>query len=181
MPFLGFTGRTTGLWLNQPYLVSLLKDMPTFQCPTHPDPKQQMDYVASAFPIPYTDKNVRKDQQGPPGSAYRGVTGYPDYVAHFRYNMIVPRGPGRLIMTSEGHVSLPADDIRYHHMFFSNQLPFGGYPRMASDLRHPGGLNNLFFDGQVRRMSLQQIDSAWPNPVADRLRWFTIAPVTPSN
>lgn len=184
LPGLAWDGKTLGLWPladSQIKLREIFKTIPQYQCPSHPLPNCFLDYVSSAFPIPYTAANVRTDRQGPPGDGWNGENPA-DYYGHFRYGQIARWGPSRLIMNTEAHTSLPSRlpgdriQFRFNHFFYSNQLPFGLYPRIANDVRHPGGLNAMFFDGHVRRMSLNTMDPGWPTPLEDRLLWFTPAP-----
>jgi prepilin-type processing-associated H-X9-DG protein len=67
---------------------------------------------------------------------------------------------------------LPVDRLAFHDLFFASQLPFGAWPRIANDQRHPGGLNNLFFDGHAETFSLHKVDIGWPSSLGMRLRWF---------
>ena len=83
----------------------------------------------------------------------------------------------RIIYLAEGHRNLPTGSVRLHDLFSPRQLPFGSLPRIASDLRHPGGINILFFDGHVDRMQNRTIDPGFPRPLPERLRW--IARVAP--
>jgi len=55
-------------------------------------------------------------------------------------------------------------------------LPFGTYPRIPSGLRHPGGVNTLFFDTHVEVMKPEVMDVGAPHPVGSRLRHFTTVP-----
>lgn len=160
-------------------LIAAVRKVPQLQCPTHPDPKSPLDYVASAFPVPQTQANINLDINGGgqanPDSGWQGE--YPqDYVNFFRLASLDRVGQSRLIWVSEGHISLPKDELRFHHMFYTSQLPFGAYPRIANDRRHPGGLANLFFDGHAQVLPLNSIDSGWPNTLGHRLRWFTEVP-----
>lgn len=178
LPGLAYDGKITGLWIAndgpQPELRRLFNTIPQLSCPAFPEPNQPLAYTSSAFAIPYTNNNLANDEQGPAGDAYKPQPGNVDYFGHFRYTKIP--SPARLIIATEAHRSLRKNQYRWHHAFYSNMLPFGTWPRIANDVRHPSGLNALFFDGQVRRMSLTQMDSAWPNPIPDRLRWFTLPP-----
>ena len=80
---------------------------------------------------------------------------------------------------TEGNKDLPTDSVGLSDCFFATQLPLGSFPRMASDQRHPGGLNALFFDTHVERMAIKEMDAGWPNPIELRLRYFTTVQPAP--
>ncbi|MCH7872445.1 MAG: type II secretion system protein, partial [Planctomycetes bacterium] len=58
-------GRVLNLWDpgRQSRLINVIKEVPQFQCPSHPDPKQPLDYVVSGFPWPYTRQHHALDGQ----------------------------------------------------------------------------------------------------------------------
>ncbi len=170
-----------------------------FQCPAfpenHPDSgpsqyavteHQYNDYAASAIPIPYTSRNINRDVSGggtnsgdPNETSFRGesMTSFDyDSVATPAQIAAAGRPLSELIYVTEAHSSLPWYDYRFHHFFLGSQLPFGAFPRIATDQRHPGGLNALFFDGHAETMPLDVIDPGWPEPLDVRLRWFTVVP-----
>lgn len=164
-------------------LNNLFATIKQFQCPDHPDPVHRFDYVSSAFPIPYTQSAVDFDVAGGgyAGDAYQGVVGGPQDAYRSFYKISnFPREaqPAKLINVSEVHVSLgnPADELRFHSAFFTSHLPFGLYPRIASDQRHPGGLCNLFFDGHASVLGLNKMDAGYGQTIGIRLRWFTLWP-----
>lgn len=100
-----------------------------------------------------------------------------DYVSVFRMEQISSKtNPAGKIWATEGHISLPTTEVRFHHYFFTSQLPFGAYPRIASDERHPGGIAAMFFDGHAGIVSLHRIDPGWPKSIGIRMGLFTIAP-----
>lgn len=167
------------LWktYNQVDLIKVVRKIKPLQCPTHPDPEQPLDYVASAMPIPYTQANMDRDQGGgEPGEGWQpeNADGI-DYVSLFQTGQTGGYA-SRLILATEGHVSLARDELRFHHFFLTTQLPFGAFPRIANDQRHPGGLNALFFDSSVRTLRLTALDCGWPNSRGQRLRYVTIMP-----
>lgn len=196
-------GDPTKLWraYNSPFgddwwraLDLVLVSVEQLQCPDYPQdvaltkdqwhrvPDNPIDYVASAFPIPYMRINMTMDR------------GNLIWEAHSNYNPEIVRGgykgatkiedlppstsPADFIYVTEAHTSLPwkPDGPRYHHVFLASQLPFSTYPRMANDQRHPGGLNALFFDGHAVTKDLHQIDCGYPNTRDKRLSYFTIMP-----
>jgi len=142
---------------------------------------QLLDYVASAIPIPYTREFIEDDVPGggqpgdtsEPGSQM-SPTGRDQYVDTSRQDDMP--FPARFIYVTEAHVSHRWHEMRYHHFFWTSQLPFGAYPRIASDQRHPGGLTALFFDGHARTMQLREMDAGWPNKISLRLIHLTLVP-----
>lgn len=178
---LAYDGKVQGLWrpTNQTQLIEILRVIPQFQCPEHPDGRSVLDYVSSAMPIHYTRRNINADRagsSGPPGDQYQGETP-PDYVGTWRPSKI-PAGTSlsSLIHVTEGHHSLPVNELRFHHFFYTSQLPFGRFPRTANDRRHPGGLTALFYDGHAVAMRHEKMDVGWPNDISLRLQWFTTMP-----
>ena len=167
-----------------------------FQCPEFPDPgstanpnpgsgmgwdKMWLHYVASAFPMPQTQKNIDYEQstlEWKPDAPGAGVpTNATDYTSASRFEDVARIGsPARFIFMTEASNNIQNGclSVWYHHIFLTSHLPFAGIPRIATDQRHPGGLVNLFFDGHVKALPLSSIDSGYPNPVGQRLRWFTI-------
>ncbi|MCP5110322.1 MAG: hypothetical protein GY953_05760, partial [bacterium] len=75
------------------------------------------------------------------------------WVNFFRRGSFGSYSPAGLIYTIEGHHSLLTNNLRFHDLFFTSQLPFGAYPRVANDKRHPGGINAMFFDGHARTLN----------------------------
>lgn len=156
-------------------------------CPDHPEPLSPLDYVANAAGIPYTTAAINGDAAGggQNGDQFQGENPPTknDYIAEFRIDTLDRAGggglAGRLVLATEGHRSLPASltaSMRYHHFFFTSQLPFGQYPRIANDQRHPGGINAMFFDGHSATIPLRQFDVGWGNSLGRRLRYVTVVP-----
>jgi prepilin-type processing-associated H-X9-DG protein/prepilin-type N-terminal cleavage/methylation domain-containing protein len=204
LPYLGWTGDpelgltdANKLWNRAAYgvdrrdLNAALRKIPQLQCPDYPPlaepkPAQELtnpvDYVASAFPIPYLQSSIVADSAGDlewdeegefVGESVRG------YHPTSKLDRLAGRAnPAGIIYVTEAHTSLTwtREGPRFHHVFLASQLPFGGRPRMANDQRHPGGINALFFDGHAENMDLHYMDPGWPNPLDRRLRWFTIMP-----
>lgn len=163
-------------------LNNLYATIKQFQCPDHPDPAHKFDYVTSAFTLPYTQAAVDADIAGGgfAGDTYQGEQTPPEAYRGFYKVSNFPKEaqPAKYINVSEVHTSLEnsADSLRYHTVFYTSQLPFGLYPRVASDQRHPGGLCNLFFDGHATVLGLTNIDAGYGQTLGIRLRWFTIWP-----
>ncbi len=165
-------------------LLEALRAIPQYQCPDHPTPWNPFDYVSSAFAYPYTKAAADVDVAGGgwAGEEWQGVgVGTVPYIAEFNMNEWPDKyAPSRFILATEAHASLAhetetdekGDWVRYHSVFLTSQLPFGLYPRIASDRRHPGGINALFFDGSARNMPLSSIDPGYGQSIGIRLRWF---------
>lgn len=170
-----------GLWLDrdQESMKKACADTPQFQCPSHPVPEQTLDYVVNAFKIPYTQRNATYDRSGekwrpngrPQGQAVLDMTFF------HRITSFLDLSPGRLIYVTEGHQQLDTATLYLHDTFYTSQMPFGAFPRVANDKRHPGGITNLFFDGHATPMTLTKIDASWPHPLGIRLTYFTRVPL----
>ena len=63
--------------------------------------------------------------------------------------------------------------LRYNTMFLTSHLSFSSKPRMGEDNRHPGGLNNTFFDGHVKALNTHKMDPGCEFDLDDRLTLFT--------
>ncbi len=166
----------------------------TLQCPDFPEDArgpvigggvpvpfsdhQYLDYVASAMPIPYSQEQIDYDVTGggQAGDEWQPA-GPPEYEYTRRLDDLASVvQPARTIYVAEAHVSLRWNDFAFHHFFLTSQLPFGRFPRIASDQRHPGGLNVMFFDGHAVTLPLKTIDPGWPNSLGLRLSLFTKVP-----
>ena len=179
-----------------PYRVlnAVLRKFPQYHCPDFPGVMDRtefqpgtspMDYVASAMPIPYTERNYQVDQGNmewdPSGEAQPENAGSSDYESESKLDKFPSdANPAALVYVTEANVALAwnyggnASGPRFHHFFLGSQLPFGSMPRIADDQRHPGGLNALFFDGHCKTMELHQMDVAYPNSHAKRLKYFSV-------
>ena len=188
-------------------LFNIFKGTKAYNCPDHPGrPSDRaidtvyrgkdhaLDYIASAFPIKYTQASVDYDVAGggDAGDEYRGENaGTENDVYRDHYRMTEFEGvasPSQIVMATESHGRLPATrqpagtnqypppEFRFNHFFLTSQLSFGLYPRMANDQRHPGGLNAGFFDGSARTMSLKKFDPGWPSSLGMRLKYFAVPP-----
>ncbi len=157
---------------NQRSFIEVLRRQEPFQCPEFPNPDQPLDYVVNGFEQPYT----LGENPGPAGSGPQPQG--PSFSANRRQfaNLTkIDQPTGRIIYVVEGHANLPTTTMWLHDLFSPRQLPFGSLPRIASDMRHPGGINALFFDTHVERMALGKIDSGYPRPAAERIRWLARA------
>lgn len=186
MSILKYTGQYDGkieytMWGTNPVLLNdICGRIPQFQCPDHPKPQHKFDYAASAFAIPFTVANINDDEAGGgwAGDAWQGEFP-PDYRGAFKLSQFPKEAQAaKLIYVSEIHESLPngAEELRFHTFFYTSQLPLGLYPRIASDLRHPGGVDAMFFDGHARTMKHTLMDAGYGSSLGVRLRWFTLVP-----
>lgn len=186
------------LWRYQyPYgthvMFNIFKGTKAYNCPDHPTESHPLDYVASAFPIDYSEASVTADVNGggEAGDRWRGEGGNPAETYRDTYKMTEFEGrvnPSQIVFVTESHWRMPANpappasypypppEFRFHHIFFTSQLSFGAWPRMANDQRHPGGLNSLFFDGSARTMQLKKLDVGWPYSLGMRLKYFAVPP-----
>jgi prepilin-type N-terminal cleavage/methylation domain-containing protein/prepilin-type processing-associated H-X9-DG protein len=198
MTYLYYDARQQDVWDlwgsgdNQRELKEELEKVPFYQCPDFPNDNQPLDYVSSAFAVPYPRIAAERDNVGAeprPDSTYEGAGDralWEYYIdASRRFEIAAVVNPARIIYVTAGHADLPPSrnrdgqfekTFRYHHFFLGSQLPFAAHPRIANDQRHPGGLNAMFFDGHAETMPFSQVDSGWPNSLGDRLRFFTIVP-----
>lgn len=141
-----------------------------FQCPDFPKAEQNLDYVVNAFSQPFASNA----NPGTPGTAPGSQAAGPDGRRLFANLTRNKKDASSLIYLTEAHAEHSATTIQLHDLFLSSQLPFGSFPRIASDLRHPSGINALFFDTHVERMTLQRLDPGPSESLAVRLQWFTI-------
>ncbi len=205
LPYLGYDGNPFDLWRaaregarpsaqQQKFLRKVLLSPvgQPMQCPDFPEEEpvltaantrksdhQYLDYVASAMPIPYPEAQIQFDVDGggQQGDEFRGERGAPGYEGVRKLDELSGIvQPAHTIYVTEAHISMPWDDFAFHHFFLTSQLPFGQYPRIANDQRHPGGINALFFDGHAATMSLKKMDPGWPSSLGLRLSWFTRVP-----
>lgn len=181
-------GRVLNLWnSSRPgRLIDVCREVPQYQCPSHPVGEQALDYVVSGFPWPYTTRHAGQDASGGgrAGDRFQGQSGG-HWVNFFklssgvglngRREQLVPAIPYRLselVYVTEGHVSLPVNELRFHDLFYTSQLPFAAWPRVGNDKRHPGGINSLFFDGHARTMTHKSMDTGFGSSIGLRLRRF---------
>jgi prepilin-type processing-associated H-X9-DG protein/prepilin-type N-terminal cleavage/methylation domain-containing protein len=174
---LGYDGPINRLWRRTARFAAACEQIELLQCPRFPKPEQVLDYVVNAFPLPYTQRNINRDWNGggEMGDGARSEGNY-DNVQFFRLTEFGDVNPAELVYITEAHESLRPRNPALHDVFFASQLPFGAYPRIANDLRHPGGVNTLFFDGHAETIPHARMDIGWPNPLGRRVRWFTIVP-----
>jgi prepilin-type N-terminal cleavage/methylation domain-containing protein/prepilin-type processing-associated H-X9-DG protein len=157
---------------NQAEFIKLLGTFPEFQCPDFPNDDQNLDFVVNSFLMPYPFG----DDGGQAGAGYTGDGQGPTVQQMYVRLNLMKQSSARVIFTTEAHKNLPTTDLQFHDLFMAHQLPFGSFPRIANDLRHPNGINASFFDGHAERMNLHNLDAGWPKPAGERLRYFTTVP-----
>ena len=175
-----------------------VRQFPMFQDPAYPAWYDGMDehaskqpgtnpqhFVTSTFPTPYTYKNIdydagnlewREDAAWVPANAAAA-----DYIGTSRIEKFPAEAPpSRVIYMTAVDKTVPWSarrwGMRFYSMFLTSHLPFGGHPRIDDLPRHPNGHNCLFFDGHAKILDLKQIDKSYPNPLDERLKWFTVMP-----
>ena len=180
-------------WWNtqKTQLVKVLRTVAQYQCPDHPMPWNPFDYVVSGFPHPMPKESLEWDEAGGgwAGDAWAPVYSSPGHVvpvsSAWRWaDLPQSANPSRYIMVTEAHSSLAyeserdekGENLRFHTAFLTSQLPFALYPRIASDMRHPGGVVNMFFDGSARTLYPTSMDAGYGQTLGTRLRWFTFPP-----
>ncbi len=186
LPYHGYSGDPVNLWTRPRALGNRMAEVSAYQCPSHRDPAAALDYVSNATPLPFTARNRAASQgelQPFPAATWRPTLSLLVDVAGLRRFAPTDRftlAADRLIFVTESHGSmapvkdgLPGDLIRFHSVFLAIQLPYAGAPRIASEMRHPDGLNALFFDGAAGARTLDELDSGWPDAMRRRLLFFT--------
>ncbi len=170
--------------------------MVDYQCPEFPlvtaapegrviTSTADLDYVVNAMPIPFSPRSARASQSAglEPDVDGNGAAGVlvasTDYYG-LRRDSSIKRAADYIYITEVNSsviennlTSTEGYNFRFHHFFTGSHLPYAGTPRIASDKRHSGGLNALFFDGHADTLSPNEIDPGWPNSLALRLRWFS--------
>lgn len=180
-------------------LCTVISTVEQFQCPDFPEFDYNtnnqwpwgmwLDYVSSATPIPFTTDAIEWDSSRMNWTAFGNFQGVPSNLDIYRaYSKIETlgggRNPGDFMYITEGHTSLPnrpigSSDVsgpHFHHFFVGAHLPNAGEPRIATDERHPAGLNATFFDGSVRTLALQEMDPGMGTDYRKRLRYLTWIP-----
>ncbi len=183
--YLGYTGHQPE-WdsMEQPWLIPIYQSVPFYQCPDFPDDRQALDFVANAFAIPYPQSAIDYDTalEWDPEGQFRGEDGdAAGYTPLSKLEEVANvASPAGIIYVTEANKVLTEggnkDNFRYHHFFLTSMLPFGGHPRIASDQRHPGGLNAVFFDAHAETLPLKTIDPGYPNSIGLRLKYCTVVP-----
>lgn len=153
---------------NEPDFLRVLGRQGALQCPDFPTAAQNLDFVVNAFLQPYPFN----DDPGQPGTGPTSQGADTDDRRLFANLTRSDQASSSLIYVTEAHERLPTDTVQLHDLFVSSQLPLGAFPRIATDDRHPGGINALFFDTHVERMRRERMDVGWPHPLEARMRWF---------
>ena len=196
LPGLAYTGKVLDLWNNQiDGLVPAVRSVQVLQCPDFPEPDAPLGYVANCMAMPMTqfsfDSDAGDNQEFRPDAGYQGEANAQNRRVYQFLRRIedIPKelGSSRAIHVTEAHASLAKrlptgqydwqqNGLRFYHFFYPSQIPFGIYPRIANDQRHPAGLNSLFYDGHAGSLRLQTLDPGWPNRYGLRLKYLTVPP-----
>ena len=126
---LGYEGPIETLWREQEAFADACEQTELLQCPRFPKNAQVLDYVVNAFPLPYTELNIRRDRDGggQPGDGYKTEGNY-DNVQFFSVTKFGNVNPAHLLYITEAHQSLRGGRHQQHDLFFTSQLPFGAFP-----------------------------------------------------
>jgi len=196
LPGLGYSGSVRDMWTyQQDRLIPAVRSVQVLQCPDFPEPDAPLGYVANCMPMPMTQRSFDYDtgdgQEFRPDAGYQGesnATNRSVYAFARRLDDIPKElGASRAIHVTEAHASLAKrlpsgqydwqqNGLRFYHFFYPSQIPFGIFPRIANDLRHPVGINSLFYDGHAAVLRLQTLDAGWPNRYGLRLKYLTVPP-----
>jgi len=193
LPYLGYDGaqgRAVELWDPGPppskrrRLLNACRNMELYQCPSFPVEEQALDYVVSGFNIPLRPSDIT--DPGQPTNSNDVRDQQTNRIPTFsRRSEIDPYRPGGLIYVTEASARIPPDINdsngswgNYHDVFSPTHIPFGSNSRVASDQRHPAGINALLFDSHAETMSLTQVDPGWPNLLELRMQHFSQVPDT---
>ncbi len=174
--------------------VQVCASIPQFQCSDWPDVEptssdnspfcrgieQSLHYVVNSFAREYS---TEVGTPGQAGETYRNIGSHDNngnplvpQEQYFRLTDFGRRSPSELIYITEAHTSLPSDRLDYHDVMQASMIPFGAFPRVANDRRHPRGVTALFFDGHADVLPLNELDPGWPSDIGFRLRYFTTVP-----
>lgn len=151
-----------------------------------------LHYVSSAFPMPYPQSSIDEDEYyGPCWDEDADVQGHPsgdpDQYAPYSTLESFPDNcqPSSKIYVTGVDKKMPwvtldggaggiaTVGIRFYSVFLAYQLNHGGFPRVAEDWRHPGGLNALFFDGRVKPLPPIEMDPGCEVPLHNRIGLFS--------
>lgn len=144
-------------------------------CPRFPVEAQLLDYVVSAFQIPFpfrqNDFISETVGTGPRSTTDDRRPTFTDI------NNMGARSASQFIYVTEAHQGMPLPDTPnwaiLTDLFLPNHLPLAGFPRVANDQRHPGGVGCMFFDGRAEMLPVRSIDPGGPVPMRERMRRFT--------
>lgn len=183
-------------------LNNVLMSVPQLQCPDFAerdektdeqwDREMPLDYVSSAAAIPYTQNGCTEDSGFMSWSEFGDFKGVDSSIPGVYYpaskieTLGGGRNPGEFMYVTEANNILPNKatqgggssgiGLHFHHFFLGKHLPRAGQARIASDQRHPGGLNASFFDGHVETLELDQMDAGYGTPYQQRLKYLTWVP-----
>lgn len=182
-------------------LAAAYESVKPYQCPDFPivvlegsgtTTTSALDYALNAMPIPFAVENARASMTSmEPDESPEAAGVAVDSVWYYGFRkegdvrrpaefVYLTEVSSRLIEKIEG--GGPGDNgvkfnFRFQHFFLASHLPQAGNPRIGYDrgsrTRHPGGVNNMFFDGHAETLDLSQMDPGFPNSMAIRLQRFS--------
>lgn len=158
----------------------------TLQCPSFPQDnrdasgkrllEQPLDFVVNGFPKRYVADPVSDALNANPDPKAFWIADTP--LADPPEKLSEIRNATGIIYSTEAHRALPSDQpsnwraswgpwaFPYHDVWRGAHLPRGVNPRIANDMRHPAGINSVFFDGHVevkKPESMIETDFYFPN------------------
>ena len=180
-------------------LAAAYESIKAYQCPDFPVVELQgsgttttgaMDYACNAMPIPFTKINAQASMQSMEPSQSPEASGVAvDSVWYYGFRkegdvrrpaefVYLTEVSSDLIERIEGSMESGVSyNFRFQHFFLASHLPLAGNPRIGFDkgshTRHPGGINNMFFDGHAETLDLSKMDPGFPNSMAIRLQRFS--------
>ncbi len=168
---------------RRPYYQQFL-EMKVLQCPDFPQDntdgfgrfllEQPVDYVTNGFAVRYIPDG-RDTQLPEPDLKARWVARGRRIDPQTGKQEVAPEKlsdlrniSGTVYLSEANRWLIPNDPLfLFHDVWTGEQLPRGQHPRVATDERHPGGINLGFFDGHVARKLPKSIDVSdywWPRP-----------------
>lgn len=155
--------------------------VPKLQCPDYPeditDPQTQtrigeqtLDYVVNGFPKVYTSGSMDTQRSEPNEDGHWRADRSPDDPPELLSEI---KNPAGIIYNTEAHKYMPSGFSNdrghrifvYHDVFRGSQLARGAFPRVAADMRHPGGIAQSFYDGHAEvRHPRVMVESDWYFP-----------------
>lgn len=182
LPGLGQPESVEKLWNNgNAGLLEVCRSTKVLNCPAFPDPRQPLDYVVSAYllPITWTASDTISDVTGD-GPVTTSVGRRSSW---YKLDRIGQRSASDFVYVTEAHEKMPLPASTFWgsltDLFLPDHMPLAGVPRVANDLRHPGGTTALFFDNHAVARPVKWFDPGPGNKLQDRLRRFTYDPNEP--
>lgn len=127
-----------------------------------------LDFVSNSFHLDYGDKAADEDDELAEVINPRAVPRQESASSGTQpiNRMAWVRKPSIMIYLSEAHQNLPPT-MFMHDVSRGSHLPRGAYPRVANDMRHPGGINSMYLDMHIERAPPEDQELIdWYNPDA---------------